>query len=388
LAELAGFEIAIDASDLTLLRVVSYDAADGPAPESAPWSEESKRFFSRTRPLEERCDGDRSLAALVVESLLHDTDLLLLDEPEISLHPPLARQLGAFLTNLAEERGISIIAATHSPDFVAGCLSTRHPVSIGRLDYRKGRGSALALSTELVSEMSTDPLLRSTGILGALFHKAALVCEGASDIALYAEISDRLSLHEQDYPRVMRDTLMINANGRTSVPKIIAKLRAAGVHCACITDLDLLNVNNVLEALLRASDVHENLVQSLVAMSDQVSKIFSDRKSLLKQGGASSLPRREAEVVKTFTDTLARFGIFVPENGALEQWLPQFKEILRGKRNKANFIPSIFEMMGPTTTGLAPADGDIWAFMRRIAAWLADTTPTAHNDERSPDSAR
>jgi hypothetical protein len=42
-----------------------------------------------------------------------------------------------------------------------------------------------------------DPLLRSVGVLGALFYNGAVICEADADRALYQELNERLLAHSK-----------------------------------------------------------------------------------------------------------------------------------------------------------------------------------------------
>jgi hypothetical protein len=58
-----------------------------------------------------------------------------------------------------------------------GCIQSGKRVNIVRLTWRSGVASARLLSADKLQTMMRDPLLRSTGVLGALFHEGAIVCE-------------------------------------------------------------------------------------------------------------------------------------------------------------------------------------------------------------------
>lgn len=373
LEECCGFKLLIDPSQLTFLRAVTYTDSRRIDSTAIPLDRESLRRLSSLPPLREQSDGTRFFASMIAQAYLSDADIILFDEPETSLHPPLARQLGQILTNLAEERSISIIAATHSADFLAGCLSTRHPVSICRLEYRNRQGSARPLAPAALATMHDDPLLRSTGMMSALFHRAAIVCEGPSDRALYGEVNDRLAHYEPDHPRLMRDCLFVDVNGKSAIPKVLGHLRATGIPIACIVDLDILLDTRLLERFLKELDVHEVAVKTLSQMRENVAVVFKSRDEV-KKGGISNLSPRDASVVRMFIRSVAEHGIFVPENGTLEHWFPEF-DVPRGERSKSEFVPAVFEKMGPIGTGLRPGLDDIWAFIRQIARYLDAYVP-------------
>jgi hypothetical protein len=362
-----GRYAVLDILDLQELKLVLSDAPP-PANIEDRLDDEARAYFQKCTELSEFSDGVRTYIGLHAHLLSQDCNYAMIDEPEAFLHPPLARRLGANLTSLAAERGTYIFAATHSPDFVMGCLSTGHPVNIIRLGYKDGHGSARLLDPARLAEMMQDPLVRSTGALSALFHEAVVLCEGPSDRVFYSEINERLVRHDASYPRRMQSCLFLEVGGKEAVPKVFEPLIRTGVPVACVIDLDLLNAANVLNKLLKARGAHDTLVSSLTNMRGQVLTIFKDRKDLLKRGGIAALTDpAERAALQTFLDNLARFGIFLPERGEVETWLPALGCLGVGK---SGWLPAILEKMGTTDGGLAPAPDDVWAFLRRLAAWL------------------
>lgn len=365
--EAFGKHAALDILDLHQLKLVLSDAAL-PSGIEDRLDDDARAFFRNASDMDDFSDGVRSYIGLHAHLLGQECRYAMIDEPEAFLHPPLARRLGANMTSLAAERGTNIFAATHSPDFVMGCLSTGHPVNIVRLGYKNGRGSARILDPEALAGMMEDPLVRSTGALNALFHEAVVLCEGPSDRVFYSEINDRLIRHDTAYPRRMQSCLFMEVGGKDAIPKVFEPLIRTGVPIACVIDLDLLNSTHILSRLLRARGAHDSIVASYTNMRANILSIFRDRKELLKRGGIAALSDpAERAAVQTFVDNLACFGIFLPERGEVESWLPVLGCLNVGK---SDWLSEILEKMGMTDGGLTPAQDDVWAFLRRIAAWL------------------
>lgn len=364
-----GLHAALDILDLQELKLV---LSETPLPEGVEdrIDDQARAFFAQTSELTEFSDGVRTYIGLHAQLLSESCNYAMIDEPEAFLHPPLARRLGSNLTALAAERKTYVFAATHSPDFLMGCLSTGHPVNIVRLGYKHGRGSARVLDPARLTEMMQDPLLRSTGTLSALFHAAAIVCEGAKDRAFYGEINDRLIRHSPLYPRLMQSCQFIDSNGKQAIWRVFAYLRAMGIPTACIIDLDILkgesNGKDVLSPILKSIDVAPEAIHSLCQMRANVAKVFEGRKDLFSNGGLQGLNPSERDAVQLFMGAVERYGIFVVDCGQLENWLRH----LGVTANKSDWLPAMFERMGPLEGGVKPAEGDVWDFIRRIAAWL------------------
>ncbi len=85
--------------------------------------------------ISELSDGVQAYTGLVAAVMSLPHRILLIDEPEAFLHPPLAKRLGRDLADLATERDASLVVATHSADFLMGCLEANPNVVIVRLTY-------------------------------------------------------------------------------------------------------------------------------------------------------------------------------------------------------------------------------------------------------------
>ena len=83
-----------------------------------------------------------------------------------------------------------------------------------------------------------NPLLRSTGVLGALFYEFVIVTEADADRAFYQEINERL-LDAGD-GRGIPNCLFLNAQNKQTVKSIIKPLREIGIPAVAVIDIDIL----------------------------------------------------------------------------------------------------------------------------------------------------
>lgn len=73
-----------------------------------------------TKPIELAGTGYLQLIQIFCYVLLFDPGVLLIDEPDIHLHPHIQEQLVRVLADVAQQRGIKIVLTTHSPFIVRG----------------------------------------------------------------------------------------------------------------------------------------------------------------------------------------------------------------------------------------------------------------------------
>jgi predicted ATPase len=143
------------------------------SPDEDEWAldERGKRFFARATGIHEYGDGIKAFIGIMSSVISSDYKVILIDEPEAFLHPPLVRRLGKRLAELAAERGGNIFASTHSPDFIMGCIQSGKRANIVRLTYKRGVATAKILHADDLMTMMRDPLLRATGCSARYFTK-------------------------------------------------------------------------------------------------------------------------------------------------------------------------------------------------------------------------
>jgi hypothetical protein len=294
--------------------------------------------------------------------------VVLIDEPEAFLHPPLARSLGVHVASLAKENEANVFVATHSAEFLMGCIQSGVPVNVVRLTYSGGQATATMLKPPVVTDMMRDPLMRSAGVLSALFHGGAVVTEAASDSALYSEINHRLvSAVAGGYDGL----LFLNAQNKQTTCRIAKPLRALGVPAAIVVDMDVLKEGGTAwKRLLESAYIPDGQIGALCTFRGDLMRVFEaaqvDPKST---GGLSALKGSERESVKNLIDQLASYGIFVVPVGELEGWL----SMLGAEGRKGEWLADVFSRMGadPNDPGyVSPEAGDVWDFVRSIAAWV------------------
>lgn len=247
--EAFGFYVLIDPTDLGHFQFCLANV-DRPDLERS-LTPEALEFFARALPMDKASDGVKAYTGILAAVLSAHLDVILIDEPEAFLHPPLARRLGFLLAELAEQRGVKILAATHSADFLAGCVQSGSTVDVVRLTYDGGVPSARLLANERLNVLLRDPLLRSSNVLSSVFYRGAVICEADTDRAFYSEINDRLL---RSSGGGVQDAVFLNAQNWQTVARIVGPLREMGIPAAAIVDLDVL-LSSDFSRLLEAASV-------------------------------------------------------------------------------------------------------------------------------------
>lgn len=365
-ADALGLYFVIDPTGVTHFRIRMSDRPPHDAAEEQGLDARAQAFHGRAAEIVELSDGVRAFTGLSAAVLSADYRVMLVDEPEAFLHPPLTRKLGRRLTELAAERGANVMAATHSPDFVMGCIQAGRGVDIVRLTYRRGVASARLLAADQLQKLMRDPLLRSTGVLGALFHEGAIVCEADADRVFYQEVNERLLASREGGAD---GCVFLNAQNKQTIRRIVHPLREMGIPAAAVVDLDLLKGRDDFRDLLRSALVPSVFWEPWEETRARIHQKL--RNEEFKAGGVHALPRELRAQALELLDSLAEYGIFLVPSGELESWLPELEVGGHGP----DWLTGVFDRMGldPQEEGYhRPGSNGVWRFMQRVAGWIAD----------------
>jgi hypothetical protein len=358
---------AIDRSSTPgLFRIRMAERAPMDEDEEQGDDDRARAFHGRAHDIAQLSDGVRAFTGLTAAVMSADYRIMLVDEPEAFLHPPLARKLGKRLTQLASQRGANVLASTHSPEFLMGCVQSGQRVNVVRLTWRGGVATARLLHADRLDVMMKDPLLRSTGVLGALFHEGAVVCEADADRVFYSEINERLLASRQGGAD---GCLFLNAQNKQTIRRIIRPLREMGIPAVAVVDLDILKGREDFRDLLKSAFVPEVFWEPWEEQRARLQqKLKGDD---WKGGGIYRTPREVRGAAEQLLGACAEYGLFIVPTGELECWLPELEVGGHGPE----WLTAVFQRMG-TDPGAKdyqrPASGGVWRFMQQVAAWIAD----------------
>lgn len=366
LADAFGLYFVIDPTNLGALRIRMAMRPPADELEEQALDQRARAYHSAAIDIAELSDGVKAFTGIIGALMSSDYRLILVDEPDAFLHPPLARKLGYRMTTIAAERGANIFAASHSADFLMGCVEAGKPLDIVRLTYESGVSTARMLQASELTLLMRDPLLRSTNVLSALFHRGAIVCESDVDRSFYQEVNARLLVDSAG----IRDSVFLNAQNKQTVRRLVEPLRRMGIPAVAVVDIDILKGGD-LKDLLVACNVPSELAHSLTVLRSNVARQFEVSGANMKAGGLALLGSEAAESGRSLLGQLAEYGIFVVPTGEVESWLGY----LRVQASKSNWLPEIFEAMGTDPDDsryIRPSEGDVWQFVREIAKWVHD----------------
>lgn len=371
--EAFGKYYVIDPTKIGKLRVRLSDRKPVDEREEKGWETVSVDFHKQATEITLASDGVRAFSGIITTVLAGDPKITLIDEPEAFLHPALSNKLGKEIGNSLRGSKKRLFAATHSSNFLMGCIQSGVPLNIVRLTYKNGLATARLLPKEKILHLMRNPLLRSTGVLNGLFFESVIVCEADSDRAFYQEINERL-LGQSD-SRAISNCLFINAQNKQTVWEIVKPLRELGIPAVGIVDIDVLKEGGKVFAKPLVGAFIPSLNHKV--FQDQRQLIFkameSTGKNMKREGGMQILSNSDKEACNNFLDQLKEYGIFVVKNGELESWLKD----LGASGHGPSWLIEVFELMGenPNVSGyLNPESGDVWDFIGEINSWISNSS--------------
>ena len=208
-----------------------------------------KVFCERTEKQEEYSVAVEASGLINVISILaalydDSVEVLLIDEPEVSLHPQLQYYLLREIRNAASKYGKTVIISTHSPEMI-GFSNAKDLCNY--VFFQENGDTPIQISPEapeLESKKLQEFLLRMGLIYKeAFFAKKILLIEGSSDLIICRYLSNRLH-----FDLDIAGTQIIPVEGKGQFPIVTKLFRLIGKKVGILTDLDgFIDDNSVID---------------------------------------------------------------------------------------------------------------------------------------------
>jgi hypothetical protein len=372
--EAFGVHFTLDPTHLGKLRCRLSSRPPADVSEEQGLHAEAISFHNQALHISEFSDGIKAFAGIIAEVIAGDPSVVIIDEPEAFLHPSIANKLGYELCRSASTQEKQIFLSTHSSALVMGCIQSNVPTNIIRLTYNNGVATSRILPSDEILALMRHPLLRSAGMLSALFYEFVIVTESDADRVFYQEINERLLQFAPS--KGIRNCLFINAQNKQTIHSLVKPLRQLGIPTAGVVDIDAIkeggtNWKNLLQSAFMPSLSQDSLALSRAAIKKLMEKTGKDMKM---HGGIDILGGEDREAAAALLEQLAQYGMFIVPGGELEAWLKHLGTSGHGPA----WVVNMFEKMGedPNNSDYArPDEGDVWDFIAGIRLWL-------HNPKR------
>lgn len=125
--------------------------------------------------------GLKHFLDVLIKTTVSGASVVLLDEPELGLHPDLQRRFVEYLTQLAENKGTQFFLATHSQVL----LNYADSITYFRITNKQGARDLVNVKGDAVDTLLSDLGLRPSDVLN---QDICLLVEGATDVIYFEHI--------------------------------------------------------------------------------------------------------------------------------------------------------------------------------------------------------
>lgn len=301
------------------------------------------RLFSEEM-LDNQGDGLKSFVSTFLALNYIENDVLLLDEPEAFLHPPLARQLGELIGSFSCKES-SIFVATHSVEILKGILSKCDDVNVIRIT-RNGNcdNDIMQLNQSILNSILQNPLLRVSRVLEGIFCEKVIITEAESDELVFQELIDKIKPES--------GLFFAHGQNKQTLVQIARLYQEIGVKYEIITDFDVMRVSHDLSNFLKLMPMEQSEREKIIKYADNLRSIIENsidisgmadeevekhRKKIRdevyhKIGINYFEPDMQQKINKTL-NLLSGFHLHIIETGELETILEEFGLPYEDKKN-------------------------------------------------------
>ena len=133
--------------------------------------------------------GLKHFIDILLKTTVSKASVVLLDEPEMGLHPDLQRQFMDYLQKLVDKKGIQVFMATHSPVL----LNYADSVTYYRVLNSRGNRHVLPVQGDAIHTVLSDLGIRPSDIFN---RDICLLVEGAFDVVFFEHVVRTLYAQE------------------------------------------------------------------------------------------------------------------------------------------------------------------------------------------------
>lgn len=241
-----------------------------------------KVYFEKTDSQEEYSVAVEASGLVNVISILaalfdKDVEVLLIDEPEVSLHPQLQSYLLREMKKAAREYKKTIIISTHSTEMIS--LSNISDMSnLVFFSDKKLPAQVSPTAPELENRKLKDFVMRMGQIYKAgFFAKKILLIEGASDLIISKCLLQKLDLNID-----VAGSQIVPVEGKGQFPVITKMFRLVNKEVCILTDLDGFTDDNKVTELfstspeadeIARSNSHRSMAEMIQNVRDEMTKL-------------------------------------------------------------------------------------------------------------------
>ena len=273
--------------------------------------------------LDNEGDGVRNFVTSYLALNLNDKNIILLDEPESFLHPPLANQLGEIIGDSASEDK-QIFISTHSVNLLKGILKSCDDINIIRITREGEINKINKIDQDYLKTILINPLLVSSNVLNGLFCEKVYICEAESDEEFYQLLHDKVNL--------LDSSLFVHGKNKQTLKDISEIYKQLEIENYRIYDFDILKDEDFNRAI--NNFIAKELKDNYIVIRKQINSQIEDRNAYNNKGIREIKEQTLVNNLNEMFDELKKNGIIILKNGCLETNLEDKGITFTGNKNK------------------------------------------------------
>ena len=279
--------------------------------------------------LREEGHGLRELIILLSAVYRSDWTFLVVDEPELHLHPSLVRLWITELERECKGTGRRAIVVTHEPSL----LKPTSASDLGAIWYFALGHPVLPVADHVLSDQAdrvTSSLQRNPQLVSELvFAPRPVLVEGIDDLSALST-----ALMRTQPPEIVAQTQLVDCGGSGGVALWLEIAKKMGLDVRAVADLDACFSSEVQRVMDASSSVTERYRSDMAVEPPQTSKVLRPLYEPMDAAGVPSDPKSRSEWLATVRadtgwgarrDQLLRIwreaGLWLHQQGTLEQVL-------------------------------------------------------------------
>ena len=217
--------------------------------------------------MEDEGDGFKSYMAICLTLLLGRRPVVLIDEPEMCLHPPQAYALGRFIGKHGVSTDRATFVATHSSHVLRGIIEETEQLEVIRLSRVGPQFTGRRVSREVLKASIEKPSTKSENILDGLFAEAVTIVESEGDRLVYGTAWDTIAAEFR------HDIHFVSVGGLGGIAEPCILYKNLKIPVCVAADLDVIRELGTFENILNAlapAEVAQELIGDCRRIIDSV----------------------------------------------------------------------------------------------------------------------
>lgn len=268
---------------------------------------DSEYRLNNYKLLDNEGDGIRNFVTSYLALNLNDKNIILLDEPESFLHPPLANQLGEIIGESASEEK-QIFISTHSVNLLKGIIKSCDDINIIRITRDDNINKITELNQEDLKSILINPLLVSSNVLNGLFCEKVYICEAESDEEFYQLLHDKVN--------PLDSSLFVHGKNKQTLKDIAEVYRKLGIENYRIYDFDILKDEDFNRALNKF--IPDTIKNNYIELRKSINSEIINKNEYNNLGIRSITDKSKCNELNIMFEELKKRGIIILKNGCLE----------------------------------------------------------------------